>query len=135
LPEIVPDFLRDAYDQLTESVADLDTAIARAHETPVPSLEPADPEQLAEAARSADAPRELRAVATAVAEGRITWAEVATGGGRDLPEIRELHAVSADRLATELAAALAEERAAKPAVRPAPRDEDFPPLSTLHDAW
>jgi hypothetical protein len=82
-----------------DALAQLDTDIARANALPLPELEPADPEVMAQAAADQRAAPELRAVAAAVAEGRTTWAEVATtGGALDLPEVRGLYAAGAEHV-------------------------------------
>jgi uncharacterized protein YukE len=120
----IPDYLRSAYGRLTETAAELDTLVVRAYETPLPEFEPMDPQQLAEAAKDPKAPA-VRAVARAVAEGRTTWAEVASGGGRDVPEIRDLLQAGADRVVRSLAGEDVDVPPAPPRPRrPAPPDDD-----------
>lgn len=47
---------------------------------------------LANAAADRDAPRELRALARVVREGRVTWEQCVAGRADDLPEVRSWHA-------------------------------------------
>lgn len=129
----VPDYLRAELNRLDDSVAELDTIIARANELPLPEIEPVDPDIMAAAAADPNAAPELRAVARAVAEGRTSWAEVsATGGATDMPEVRDLRAAGAqltlraleERQEAERPAAAAPPR--RPVRRPADdEEEDF----------
>jgi hypothetical protein len=126
----VPDYLRSTYGRLTETAAELDTLVMRANEMPLPEFEPIDPGQLAEAAKDPNAPAELRAVAQAVAERRTTWAEVASGGGRDVPEINDLLLSGADRIGRALAGEDVDAPPPAPSTRsrrggPPDEDEDF----------
>jgi hypothetical protein len=59
--------------------------------------------ELANAAGTRDAPRELRALARAVREGRTTWEQCVAGRADDLPEVRSWHAASAGQAAIRAA--------------------------------
>ncbi|MGH3757592.1 hypothetical protein [Actinophytocola sp.] len=54
-------------------------------------------ETLRAAAAAPDAPAELAALATAVREGRTSWAAIAEGKAGDLPEVRALRDATAQR--------------------------------------
>ncbi|MQA08460.1 MAG: hypothetical protein GEU98_07890 [Pseudonocardiaceae bacterium] len=111
MPNPIPAHLRSALGRLNDTVAELDTRIARANEIPVPEMEPVDPKVVEQYANSPDAPAPLKAVAKAVAEGRTSWAEVLAGGGRDVPEVRDLQAASAVQLEREMQKQLDDEAA------------------------
>jgi hypothetical protein len=71
----------------------------------------------------------LRTVAAAVAAGRTSWEEVVSGGGLDVPEIRELQQAGADQLVRALT-----RQHPPPAAVPA--DEDFGERPILRkDSW
>lgn len=114
--------LRTELAQFDDALAQLDSDIAMANALPLPELEPTDPEVMAQAAADPRAAPELRAVAAAVAQGRTTWAEVATtGGALDLPEVQNLYAAGAEHvrhmIEEERDAAAAEAPATQPRVK------------------
>lgn len=121
--------LESAYARLAETAAELDTLIIRAEAAPLPEFTPLPPDLLASAAAAPSAPPELRAVAAAVAAGRTSWEEVVSGGGLDVPEIRELQQAGADQLVRALT-----RQDPPPAAVPA--EEDFSERTILRkDSW
>ncbi|TCP57454.1 hypothetical protein EV191_1011409 [Tamaricihabitans halophyticus] len=122
--EPVPAALQSALGRLQEVAAAIDTKLIRATELPEPEFGQIDHDGVARFAVSRDAPPEMRAVATAVAQGRTNWPEVLNGDAQDLPEVRELQAASFRKLDEELARQLEEQSTPEPRAISRPSGED-----------
>lgn len=111
------------------SLAELRTRRIRAAQLALPEIPIAGPEDFAAAAKAADAAPELRAVARAVAQGRVTWQDVADGRIDAAPEIRDLVAAGSAR------AVEAERETERPARRPraAADEDDFSQTTFMYD--
>ncbi|TCP57451.1 hypothetical protein EV191_1011406 [Tamaricihabitans halophyticus] len=132
--EDVPPHMRNKVNQIETIAAEMDTRLARAKELPVPELEPVDPKIVAEHAQSPDAPHQLKMVARAVAEGRTTWTEVASGGGLDLPEVRDLRDYGLVQLERDTEQYLADEAAGRLGPDGRPLEQPEPPATPAEPA-
>jgi hypothetical protein len=146
--DYIPPFLQGAMRNLQESVAQLDTRLIRAWQMEVKDLPPTDPKALEDAARRPDAPPPLKAVARAVQQGRVTWAQVAAGKAMHVPEVRAMIAASGPMMASKLHQAEEElaaqeeagkrkaEGAARRAARgPVDDDDDFSGQTFMRKDW
>jgi hypothetical protein len=95
--EPVPAFLESALRRFEDALAGHRTLRIRAEQIEVPDVPGPSADELAAAAADPDAPRELKDVARAVAEGRSTWDDVIHARPTS-PEVRALAEAGADRL-------------------------------------
>jgi hypothetical protein len=84
----LPADLAEVLRQLEETAAEARTMAIRAKAEPLPQVQLPDATAVEEAATRPDAPAELKAVAGAVEDGRVTWEDVAAGRGAEVPEVR-----------------------------------------------
>lgn len=88
--EHVPDHALAAVRAFEDALADTRTRLARLREVEIPEVEGVSPEEMAAYAERPDASKELKAVARAVAEKRITWEDATEGRVLAAPEIAQL---------------------------------------------
>lgn len=109
----VPPHMEAAMRSFDDALSSFRTRMARVEQLEMPESERVGPEDLARAAARPDAPPQLKAVATAVAEGRCTWDDVLKGRTSLAPEIAELFAASGLGIEARLREAEHEEAAGR----------------------
>lgn len=119
----LPAHLASAMRNLEEAAAHMRTQAIRASQLEVPRIELPDAAAIEQAATRPDAPDELRAVASAVRAGRVTWAEIAAGGGTDVPEVRAAYEANQQRIRHALEADEPDDSSTAPSGGARPRPE------------
>lgn len=110
MPDEIPPFLESSLRGLDDALGQLRTRLIP-QQIEIPDSEPPDPKDL---------PPQLKAVAAAVAEGRTTWENVASGQGiAHIPEVKDLYGASGPRIEQGIAQAEAELAARQEAERKA----------------